>query len=122
VVIVASLLIAGCSLAVSVTGGINERKRPFALLRLAGVRLAELRRVVLLESAVPLLAAAAIAAAAGFLAAHLFLRAQLEYTLRPPGPAYYVIVLLGLTVSLALITSTMPLLRRITGPHTARNE
>ena len=32
VVIAASLVIAGCSLAVSVTGGVNERKRPFSLL------------------------------------------------------------------------------------------
>jgi hypothetical protein len=28
----------------------------------------------------------------------------------------------GLAVSLGLIASTMPLLRRITGPQTARNE
>ena len=35
VVIVASLVIAGCSLAVSVTAGIADRKRPFSLLRLA---------------------------------------------------------------------------------------
>ena len=35
-VIVASLVIAGCSLAVSVTAGISDRKRPLSLLRLAG--------------------------------------------------------------------------------------
>ncbi len=122
VVIVASLLIAGCSLAVSVTGGINQRKRPFALLRLTGVRLADLRRVVALESAVPLLAVAVVAVVAGLLSAQLFLRAQLEYTLRPPGVAYWAIVVAGLVVSLGLIASTMPLLRRITGPQTARNE
>ncbi|GIE98843.1 FtsX-like permease family protein [Paractinoplanes rishiriensis] len=122
VVIVASLLIAGCSLAVSVTGGINERARPFSLLRLAGVRLPELRRVVLLESVVPLLAVAMVAVGAGFLAAHLFLRSQLGYRLDPPGPAYYATVLLGLGLSLVLIVSTMPLLRRVTGPAAARNE
>jgi predicted lysophospholipase L1 biosynthesis ABC-type transport system permease subunit len=122
VVIVASLVIAGCSLAVSITGGINERARPFSLLRLAGVRLAELRRVVALESAVPLLTVAALAIGAGFLAAHLFLRSQMHYTLHAPGPAYYLIVALGLALSLGLIASTMPLLRRVTGPAAARNE
>jgi FtsX-like permease family protein len=122
IVIIASLVIAGCSLAVSITGGLNERKQPFAMLRLAGLRLGELRRVVTLESAVPLLAVSAVAIAAGFLSAELFLKSQLDYTLRPPGPGYYVITLGGLVVSLALIASTMPLLRRLTGPETARND
>jgi hypothetical protein len=36
VVIVASPIIAGCSLAVSVTAGISDRKRAFSLLRLTG--------------------------------------------------------------------------------------
>jgi hypothetical protein len=121
IVIIASLVIAGCSLAVSITGGLNERKQPFAVLRLAGVRLTELRRVVVLESAVPLLAASAVAIAAGFLSASLFLKSQLGYTLRPPGPGYYVITVAGLAVSLGLIASTMPLLRRLTGPETVRN-
>jgi FtsX-like permease family protein len=122
VVIAASLVIAGCSLAVSVTGGLNERKRPFSMLRLAGVRLAELRRVVALESAVPLLVVAALAITAGLLSAHLFLRSQMEYSLHWPGPSYYVIVVGGLLAALGVIASTMPLLRRITGPQAARNE
>lgn len=122
VVILASLPIAGCSLAVSVAGGLAERKRPFSLLRLSGVPLRVLRRVVALESAVPLLAAAAVAVGTGFLAAHLFLTAQMDYTLRAPGLEYYLIVVAGLVASLAVIASTLPLLERITGPETARNE
>jgi hypothetical protein len=35
---------------------------------------------------------------------------------------YYLIVLVGLLASLAIIASTVPLLRRITGPEIARNE
>ena len=54
IVILVSLVIAGCSLAVSVTTGVNERKRPFSLLRLTGVPVRVLRRVVALETAVPL--------------------------------------------------------------------
>ncbi|WP_030442031.1 FtsX-like permease family protein [Actinoplanes subtropicus] len=122
VVIVASLVIAGCSLAVSLAGGINERKRPFALLRLTGARLAELRRVITIESAVPLLAVSAVAIAAGFTAAAFFLRSELQYDLKAPGASYYVLVALGVTVSLALIASTMPLLRRVTGPAEVRND
>lgn len=121
VVIITSLAIAGCSLAVSVAGGISERKRPFSLLRLAGVQMPVLRRVVVLESAVPLLVVAVLATGGGFLAAQLFLASQFRYDLVAPGAAYYAVVVAGLLASLAIIASTLPLLRRITGPASARN-
>ena len=92
VVILVSLCIAGCSLAVSVVAGLNDRKRPFSLLRLTGVQLGTLRRVVALETVVPLFVVAAVAIGSGFLAAQLFLESQLSYTLRPPGAAYYATV------------------------------
>jgi len=122
VVILTSLPIAGCSLAASIAAGLSERRRPFSLLRLTGVPIAVLRRVVALESAVPLLIAAVVSIAMGFLAAQLFLRSQLDYTLRPPGIGYYVIVVAGLVVSLGIIASTLPLLARVTGPEVVRNE
>ena len=122
VVIIASLPIAGCTLAVSMVAGLNERKRPFSLLRLTGAPLRVLRRVVLLESAVPLVTAATVAIAAGFLAAQLFVRAQLHETLQPPGAAFYVLVAAGLAASLAIIASTLPVLQRISGPENARND
>ena len=122
VIIVASLALAGCSLAVSVAGGLTERKRPFSLLRLSGAPVRILRRVVALESAVPMLTVAVVAIGMGFLAAQLFLRAQMHYTLVAPGVSYYVIVAAGLAVCLGIIASTMPLLERVTGPETARSE
>ncbi|MFU8851492.1 FtsX-like permease family protein [Micromonospora sp. SL1-18] len=122
VIMLASLPIAGCSLAVSVAGGLSDRKRPFSMLRLTGMQLRTLRRVVALETVVPLLLVAAVAIGMGFLAAHLFLRAQLGYTLLAPGMSFYLMVAGGLAVSLGIIASTLPLLRRITGPETARNE
>ncbi|MFB7944477.1 FtsX-like permease family protein [Kitasatospora phosalacinea] len=122
VVILATFPIAGCSLAVSVAAALGERKRPFSLLRLSGVPLAMLRRVVLMESAVPLLAVSALAIGTGLLAADLFLRSQLQYTLHSLGTGYYLAVAAGLAGALAVIGATLPLLRRITGPETARNE
>jgi hypothetical protein len=122
VVILVSLVIAGCTLAVSVTAGLTDRKRPFSLLRLTGAPLGVLRRVVALESAAPLLITAVVATGLGFVAAGLFVSAQLGYSLRPPGAEYYVIVLAGLAASLGIIATTFPLLDRITGPETARNE
>jgi hypothetical protein len=122
VVILASLPIAGCSLAASVAGGISERKRAFSLLRLSGVPLRVLRRTVLLESAVPLLVVAVVAIGTGMLSAGLFLRAQMDYSLVPPGPGYYLIVLTGLAGSVGIIAATLPFLARLTGPESARNE
>ncbi|GAA0718165.1 FtsX-like permease family protein [Dactylosporangium roseum] len=43
VIMLCSLPIAGCSLAVSVAGGLSDRKRPFSMLRLTGVQLRTLR-------------------------------------------------------------------------------
>jgi hypothetical protein len=122
VVILTSLPIAGCTLAVSVVAGLNDRRRPFGLLRLTGARLGTLRRVVVLESAVPLLIGTAVAIGTGFLAAGLFLRSQLGYALHPPGGAYYLVVAAGLLAALAVLASTLPLLRRITAPEAARFE
>ncbi len=122
VVILTSLPIAGCSLAVNIAGGLAERKRPFSLLRLTGAPLAMLRRVITLEAAAPLLITAVVSIGAGLLAAHLFLRAQLHESLQAPGLQYYLVITAGLVASIAVIASTLPLLNRLTGPEVARNE
>lgn len=122
VIIIASLTLAGCSLAVSVAGGLSERQRLFSLLRLSGAPVRVLRRVVALETAIPMLAVAVVAIGTGLLAAHLFLTAQMDYPLTPPGVRFYAIVVVGLAACLAIIASTLPLLERITGPETARSE
>ena len=61
-----TLVVAGCSLAVAVGGGLVDRKRPFTLLRVSGTQAGVLSRVVLLEAAVPLLAATILAAAIAY--------------------------------------------------------
>ncbi len=122
VVILASLAIAGCTLATAIAAGLTDRKRPFSLLRLAGARLATLRRVVALESAVPLLVVAAVSIGVGFGAAAMFASVQLQRPLVPPGAAYYLLTAAGIAASLGIIAATFPLLRRLTGPEAARNE
>jgi hypothetical protein len=121
VVLLTTLPIAGCSLAVSVVSGLSDRRRPFAILRLTGAPLGLLQRVVGLESAVPLLAAAAVAVGTAFAASAMFLKSQMGYHLLSPGTAYYALAGGGLVAALGIIASTLPLLRRITGPEAARN-
>ncbi|MCK9897801.1 FtsX-like permease family protein [Frankia sp. AgB32] len=121
VVLATTLPIAGCSLAVSVVTGLSDRRRPFAMLRLAGAPLPMLRRTIGIESALPLLAAALLAVGAGFAASAMFLRSQLDYRLVPPGATFFVLAAAGLVLSLGIIASTLPLLTRITGPESVRN-
>jgi hypothetical protein len=121
-VILVSLPIAGCTLAASIAAGLADRKRPFSLLRLTGARLATLRRVVALESAVPLLAVAAAAIGTGFAASAEYASVAQHYPMVAPGVAYYLITAGGILVSLGIIAATFPLLARITGPEVARNE
>jgi hypothetical protein len=122
VVIVASLVIAACSLAVNVAAGLGERKRPFSLLRLTGVPTGLLHRVVALESALPLILVAAVSIVVGLVSAALYLRSQVGIAFSVPGVTYWATVAAGLVASLAIIASTFPLLNRITGPEVARNE
>ncbi len=122
VIIVASLIIAACSLAVNIAAGLGERKRPFSLLRLTGVPTALLHRVVALESALPLLLVAAVSIVVGLVSAALYLRSQVGIAFSIPGITYWATAAAGLVASLAIIASTFPLLSRITGPEAARNE
>lgn len=101
-----------------------ERKRPFTLLRVTGVPLRVLYRVVLLESTLPLTLAAVVAVAAGLGTAGSILR-----TLGPkvgsvtlPGPVYVLTLGCALAASFALLLATLPLLSRITVPDEVRFE
>jgi hypothetical protein len=121
-IILVSLPIAGCTLAAGIAAGLADRKRPFSLLRLTGARLAMLRRVVALESAVPLLAVAAVAIGTGFGAAAEYASVAQNYHMVAPGAAYYLITAAGILAALGIIAATFPLLARVTGPEVARNE
>ena len=121
-VILVSLPIAGCTLAAGIAAGLADRKRPFSMLRLTGARLAMLRRVVALESAVPLLAVAAVAIGTGFGATAMYASLEMQHPMVAPGAAYYLLTAGGILAALGIIAATFPLLARITGPEVARNE
>ena len=92
VIIVASLIIAACSLAVNIAAGLGERKRPFSLLRLTGVPTALLHRVVALESALPLFLVAAVSIVVGLVSAALYLHSQVGIAFSIPGITYWATV------------------------------
>jgi hypothetical protein len=119
-----TLLVAGCSLAVSVGGNLVERKRPFTLLRVSGTPTATLYRVVLLEAILPLAAATVVAAGTAYGIAVLTVDRMAPAGTPTPtlGHVYFTIMGVGLLVSLLVILATMPVLGRMTGPSNVRFE
>ncbi len=114
-----TLLVAGCSLAVMVGGGLVERKRPFTMLRLTGTPTSTLHRVVLQEAVLPLVAATFVAAGTAYGISVLVVEKMAPAGTPIPnlGHIYYLTVGAGLAVSLLVILATLPLLSRITGLH-----
>jgi hypothetical protein len=123
-VVAVTLMIAGCSVAVSVGGGLIERKRPFTLLRVTGAQLRVLYRVVLLESVLPLTLTAVVAAAAGLATAASIMRllGPKVGSVTLPGHVYFLTLGCALAASLAVLLATLPLLKRITVPDEVRFE
>jgi hypothetical protein len=119
-----TLIVAGCSLAVAVGGGLVDRKRPFTLLRVSGTQVGVLSKVVLLEAAVPLVAATVVAAGIAYGTSLLaFDRLAPAGTAIPQlGHDYYALMGTGLVIAFGVITVTLPLLRRMTSPGNVRFE
>jgi hypothetical protein len=118
-----TLVIAGCSLAVAVAGAIVERKQPFALLRLTGTRLSDLRRIVLAEAAAPLLTVATASVALGLGVAVLILATGGgDQQFAMPGLNYWLALVGGIGVALLVVLATLPLLNRLTALDSARFE
>jgi hypothetical protein len=119
-----TLLVAGCSLAVTVGGNLVERKRPFTLLRVSGTPNATLYRVVLLEAVLPLAAATVVAAGTAYGIAVLIVDKLAPAGTPTPtlGGLYFSIMGIGLLISLLVIVVTMPVLGRLTGPSNVRFE
>jgi hypothetical protein len=124
IAVVLTLIVAGCSLAVTVGGSLVERKRPFTLLRLTGTATSTLYRVVLLEALFPLIAATVVAGGTAYLIAVLAVaRIAPAGTPTPvPGGAYYLMMGGGLAAALLVILASLPMLGRITGPGSVRFE
>ncbi|NUT36903.1 MAG: hypothetical protein HOV79_27930 [Hamadaea sp.] len=98
------LIVSACTLTVSVINSVMERRRPFALLRASGVRLGELRRIVLLETGVPMAATVLLGVGVAML---------MTYALAPPDtwvlPSGAFFVGLGLGAVAAFLVSLIAL-------------
>lgn len=120
--VLGAMMLAGASLAIAAGTGLVERRRPFALLRLAGMPLGRLRAVLLLEAAAPLATVAALSALLGTAVAQALMRALPNRGVPPPDPGVVLLLALGTAGALAVVLVAMPLADRLTRPESARFE
>lgn len=115
--------VAGFSVAVAMIGSFFERKKSFSNLRLMGVDVAQLYRVVLIESILPLLLAAVMAIVVGLLTVkYLVSVMSSKFVFAMPKADYFWLVGISLLVTIGIIISTLPILKRVTELESNRTE
>lgn len=102
--------------------GIIERKRPFALLRVAGMHLSELQRTALLEAAAPLLLIALASAMLGLGTSAVIVGLAGGIPWNMPTVGYWLSLTGGLVVALGVVAAALPLLGRTSTPSAVRFE
>ena len=110
------MLVAACSLTVAALGALIERRRTFALLRAAGMQLAELRGMVLLETVLPLAVTVVTSALLGLATAAAISRAGGQ-PWQPPGLGYPLTTAGALLATIAVTAVTLPLIDITTRPQ-----
>jgi hypothetical protein len=118
----ATLVVAGCSVAIAAVGGLLERRIPFALLRLSGTPLRTLRAVVMREAALPLLTLATTSALLGLGVSWMTVRFGGDTGYEWPSIGLVVVLAAGLAATLAVVASVLPLLDRVTRTEATRFE
>jgi ABC-type antimicrobial peptide transport system permease subunit len=103
------LFVAACGLTVAVAAGLIERRRPFAMLRASGMRVSELRRIVLLETAAPMAATTLAGFGLGLLTSYALGRGG-GGSWVAPGAAFVGNLGLGLLAAVAVTTLALPLI------------
>lgn len=109
-----TLFVAIASLIVSTIGGLIERRRSLYTLRLSGMRLAQLKRLIMIESIAPLLLTSIVSCIIGVWTGSVFTK-MFSTTLHPTlTPTYFGIVGGGLLAAIIGIYLLLPMVDRLT--------
>ena len=118
-----AVAIAGLSLAVATAAAVLDRKRVLGLMRLMGMPVSVLRRIITREAAVPLLTVLLLSVGLGFLVAWLMVTGINDaYRVTWPAPDYFVALGLSLFLALGAVIATFGLVRGNTGTAATRFE
>ncbi len=118
-----AVLIAGISLAVATAAAIIERQRVLGLMRLMGMPVTVLRKVIVREAAVPLLTVLLLSVGLGFLVAWFMIYSLGgDRTITWPDMSYYTALLISFVLALGAVAATFGLLKTNTAITTTRFE
>jgi hypothetical protein len=118
-----SIAIAGCSLAVATAAAMIDRRRVLGLLRLVGMPVQQVRRIVTLEAAAPLLAVLGLSVGLGAGVAWCIVESiQAQMSIGVPEPAYFVTLAVGCVVALAMVAAASSSIKRDTAVSSTRFE
>jgi ABC-type antimicrobial peptide transport system permease subunit len=118
-----AVAIAGLSLAVATAAAVLDRKRVLGLMRLMGMPVSVLRRIIAREAAVPLLTVLFLSIGLGFLVAWLMVTGINDsYQVTWPAPEYFVALGMSLSLALGAVTATFSLIRGNTAMTATRFE
>ena len=109
-----TLFVAVASLIVSTVGGLLERRKSLFTLRLGGMTLGQMKRVVLIESLIPLIGTSVLAAGAGIWVAKIFLEVFSSTVRVSLSATYFAIVIGSLVLAVIGIWLVLPMLKKIT--------
>lgn len=117
-----TLFVAVASLIVSTIGGLLERRRSLFTLRLGGMKLSQLKRLVGFESLVPLVSVSLLSCAIGVWTGLVFI-SILPTSLKPViTPLYCLIVGAGLAMAIVGIYIILPMIKKLTSPEANQTE
>jgi len=117
-----TLFVAVASLIVSTIGGLMERRRSLYTLQLSGMRLAQLKRLVMVESAAPLLITSILSCSLGVWTGAVF-TSTFSTTLKPVlTPTYFAIVGIGLAAAIIGIYLILPMVDKLTRAEANQTE
>ena len=117
-----TLFVAVASLIVSTIGGLMERRRSLYTLRLGGMRLVQLKRLVMVESVAPLVITSILSCSIGVWTGAVFTK-MFSTTLKPVlTPTYFAIVGAGLAAAIIGIYLILPMVDKLTRAEANQTE
>lgn len=117
-----TMAVAIVSTTISTIGGLLERRRSMYSLRLSGMQVGELKRMVMIESVIPLAVMTLVAAGLGAWCSSVVISVG-SSSLKPQiTPAYLAIVAGSLVIATLAIYSILPMINRLTAPSNNQTE
>lgn len=110
-----SIMIAAVSLTIATASAILDRRRVLTLMRLMGMPISTIRRIVLHEAVVPLVTVLALSAGLGYLTAWLMVTTlRDDYHVTWPAPEYYIALIASLVMATIAVATTFGLIKNNT--------